>query len=62
MGAAESFTDLKSFADIVRAKGSVGLIGEECASGGITVTTDDRHKRKIHTRRGWHRRRGLSEP
>ena len=40
MGAVESFIDLKSFADIVRAKGSVGLFGDECASGGITVTTD----------------------
>jgi hypothetical protein len=40
VGAVESFIDLKSFADIVRAKGSVGLFGDECASGGITVTTD----------------------
>lgn len=38
-GAVESLTGLKSFADMVRAKGSLGLIGEECASMGITVTT-----------------------
>jgi hypothetical protein len=36
-GAVESLTGLKSFADIVRAKGSLGLIGEECASVEITV-------------------------
>lgn len=38
--AVESLTGLKSFADIVRAKGSVGLVGEECASVGIGVTTE----------------------
>ena len=38
-GAVESFAGLKSFADITRAKGSLGLIGDECASVGITVTT-----------------------
>jgi hypothetical protein len=41
-GAVESLTGLKSFADMVRAKGSLGLIGEECASVGITVTTQPR--------------------
>jgi hypothetical protein len=39
-GAVESFTGLKSFADIVRAKGSRSLIGDECASVGITVTAE----------------------
>jgi len=38
-GAVESFTGLKSFADMARAKGSLGLIGEECASVEITVIT-----------------------
>ena len=41
-GAVESFTGLKSFADIVRAKGSLSLIGDECASVGIIVTTQRR--------------------
>lgn len=37
-GAVELLTCLKSFVDMVRAKGSLGLIGEECASVVITVT------------------------